>query len=391
MRAALVVFRKEVRENVRDRRTLLNTLFLGPFLLPLLFLVVIRTQVTRQLDKADEPLSLPVIGAEYAPNLVESLKQQGVHILPGPADPERAVRERDADVVLRIPERYPDDWQRGQPAQVEIVFDQSQRDAAGPVARLRGLLEGYSQRAGTLRLLARGLSPSLDRPVLVAERDQSTPQGRAGIIFGFLPFTFIFAALLGGLALAVDTTAGERERQSLEPLMANPVRPGEILLGKLAATSAFATMTLALSLLAFSVIGRFMPVERIGMALELGPRFVSCTFVVMVPLAVLFSALQTLVGSYAKSYREAQAYLSLLTLVPIVPSMILNLIPIKTKLWMHAIPLMGQQVTITRLIRGESPPVIAMVLSVVCTSLAAVCVYFFTARLYRSERLTITT
>jgi len=127
------------------------------------------------------------------------------------------------------------------------------------------------------------------------------------------------------------------------------------------------------------------------MALELGPRFVSCTFVVMVPLAVLFSALQTLVGSYAKSYREAQAYLSLLTLVPIVPSMILNLIPIKTKLWMHAIPLMGQQVTITRLIRGESPPVIAMVLSVVCTSLAAVCVYFFTARLYRSERLTITT
>ena len=137
MKSALIVFLKEVRENLRDRRTLINTLVTGPIMAPLIFVLSVNTLVTRELDKAERPLTVPVIGAEHAPNLIEALKQQRVEIKPGPTDAERAVREQDADVVLRIPAKYAEDWNKGQTAQVELVYDESQRDANSSVNRLR--------------------------------------------------------------------------------------------------------------------------------------------------------------------------------------------------------------------------------------------------------------
>jgi sodium transport system permease protein len=389
MNAALVVFLKEVRENLRDRRTVINTLITGPLLAPLIFVIVMNTVATRELDKAERPLDLPVIGAEYAPNLIDALKQQRVNIKPGPADAERAVREQDADVVLRIAPKYADDWNKGEPAQVEIIYDESQRDAGTSIGRLRSMLDAYTQRTGALRLLARGLSPTVMRPVVVAERDQSTPQSRSSLLFAMLPYFFILGAFIGGMALAIDTTAGERERQSLEPLLANPVPRGQILAGKLAATTAFAVTTVFLSIVAFSIAGHFMPTERIGVELQIGPRFVVSTLFVMLPLALLLASLQTMVAAFAKSYREAQTYLSLLMLVPIFPTLMLSILPIKAQMWMYAVPLMGQQVAITRLLRGDAVPIEALLLCFACTTAAALLVYLVTARVYRNERLAI--
>jgi sodium transport system permease protein len=389
MKSMLIVFLKEVRESLRDRRTVINTLLTGPLMAPLIFVLTINTVVTRELEKAEQPLPLPVIGAEYAPNLINALKQQRVDIKPGPADAELAVREQDADVVLRIPKKFGEDWEKGQPAQVEVIYDESQRDAASNVSRLRGMLENYGQRVGSLRLVSRGLSPVVMRPVVIAERDQSTPQSRSSTIFAMLPYFFILGAFVGGMALAIDTTAGERERQSLEPLFVNPVPRPQILLGKLAATATFAITTVLLSIVAFSIAGQFMPTERIGMHLDIGPSFVMRTLFVMLPLVALLATLQTLVAAYAKSYREAQTYLSLLMFVPIIPTLMLTISPIKAQLWMYGIPLMGQQVAITRLLRGDAVSMTALLVCFACTAVAAFLIYAITARVYRSERLAI--
>ena|SRR5580765_3418279 len=389
MNAALIVFLKEVRENLRDKRTVINTLVTGPLMGPLIFVLLINTMVSRELEKAEAPLKLPVIGAEYAPNLIEALRQQRIEIQPGPADAERAVREQDADVVLRIPPRYAESWNKGEPAQVELVFDESQRDAQSAVRRLQGTLDAYGQRTGALRLLARGLSPSVMKPVVVAERDQSTPQSRSGQMFGILPYFFILGALIGGMALAIDTTAGERERQSLEPLLANPVPRGQILAGKLATTTAFSMTTVLLSMVAFGIASRFLPTDKLGMDLHLGIGFVLKGLFVMLPLAALLAGLQTMVAAFAKSYREAQTWLGLLTFVPAIPTMLLTILPFKPLAWMYAVPLMGQQITLTRFLRGEMVSSDALVLCFVCTTLAALAVYFVTARIYRSERLAI--
>ena len=389
MKATMTVFLKEVRENLRDRRTVINTLLTGPLMAPLIFVLLINTLVTRELDKAEKPLPLPVIGAENAPNLVDALKQQRVEIKPGPADAELAVREQDADVVLRIPKEFASAWNKGESAQVELIYDASQRDASSSVARLRAILEQYDRRNGALRLVARGLSPSVTHVVAIAERDQSTSQSRASHLFSMLPYFFILGGFIGGMALAIDTTAGERERQSLEPLFANPVARWKILVGKLGATTAFAITTVLLSIVAFAVVGQFLPTEKIGMTLTIGPAFVAATIFVMLPLTLLLATLQTLVAGFAKSYREAQTYVSLLMFVPVIPTMMLSIMPFKTVYWMYAVPLMGQQVIVTRLLRGDFVPWSALALSFVCTAAAALVVYALTLRVYHSERLAI--
>ncbi len=389
MKATLTVFLKEVRENLRDRRTVINTLLTGPLFAPLVFVLLINTLVTREFEKAEKPLPLPVVGAENAPNLIEALRQQRVEIKDGPADPERAVREQDADVVLRIPQAFATAWSKGEPAQVEIVYDESQRDAAGAVARLRALLEQYDRRTGALRLDARGLSPSVTNAIVVAARDQSTAQSRASHLFAMLPYFFILGGFIGGMALAIDTTAGERERQSLEPLFANPVARWQILVGKLGATTAFAITTVLLSILAFSAVGQLLPTEKIGVSLQIGPRFVASAILVMLPLTLLLATLQTLVAGFAKSYREAQTYVSLLMFVPVIPTLMLSIMPFKTQPWMYGVPLMGQQIVVTRLLRGDFVPGSAYVVCFAATALAALLVYLVAMRVYYSERLAI--
>src|SRR5487761_2708755 len=384
MKAIVIVFLKEVRENMRDRRTVINTLITGPLLAPVIFVVLINTLIAHELEKSEKPLTLPVAGAQYAPNLIAALRQDNVRLAPAPADPDRAVREQDAEVVMRITRDFATAWNKGEPAQVEVIYDQSQRDSSSAFERLRGMLDAYGNRTGAMRLLARGLSPSILKPVAVAARDQSTPQSRAGLLFSMLPYFFII-----GMALAIDTTAGERERQSLEPLLANPVPRWRILAGKLCATTAFAITTLLLSILAFALVGRFMPTEKIGMTLIIGSDFVVRTIFVMLPLAALLAGLQTLVAAFARSYREAQTYLSLLMLVPIVPTLLLSILPFKAQLWMYAVPLLGQQVVITRLMRGDPVSLTGLVVCFSCTAVAAVVASTITARIYQSERLAI--
>ncbi|MBB6188266.1 ABC transporter permease [Rhodanobacter sp. MP7CTX1] len=388
-RAFLTVFLKEVKENLRDRRTLISAFLTGPLLGPILFVMLLNITLNRELDKAEKPLPVPVIGAEYAPNLIDALKAGGV--VPGApiADPERAVRKQDADVVLRIASDYGKAWRKGEPVQVELIYDSSQRDANTAVERVSQLVEGYARQQGAMRLVARGLSPTTAWPLQVARRDQATPQSRAVLMFAMLPYFFVITIFMGGMYLAIDLTAGERERQSLEPLFANPVARWKILSGKLAAICAFSTVSLLITLLAFAVVGRFIPAEKVGMELDLGPHFAAHVLLLMLPVVLLLAALQSMVAAFAKSYREAQTYLSLLMLVPIIPSLVLAIMPIKAQAWMYAMPLLGQSLGIMQLLRGDGVTAEQLGLCLVGSLAAAVVAVLMTIQLYRSERLAI--
>ena len=303
--AFLTVLLKEVKENLRDRRTLVSAFLTGPLLGPLLFVMLINLTLNRELDKAEKSLPVPVIGAEHAPNLVAALKAGGV--VPGAsvADPAQAVRKQDADVVLRIAPGYGKAWREGEPVQVELFYDSSQRDANTSVGRVTQLVESYARQQGAMRLVARGLSPGTAWPLQVAKRDQATPQSRAVLMFAMLPYFFVITIFMGGMYLAIDLTAGERERQSLEPLFANPVPRWKILCGKLAAICAFSLASLLVTLLAFAVVGQFIPAGKIGMELDLGLHFASHVLLLMLPLVLLLAALQSMVAGFAKSYGVA--------------------------------------------------------------------------------------
>lgn len=389
MNSSIVIFRKEVRENLRDKRTVMNALLTGPLIGPLIFVMLINLIISRQLSQAEGPLALPVIGVSNAPNLVAALRQQGLDPQPPVADPIAAVRNRDVAAVLSIPAGFGKSWAEGDPAQVEIYYDSSRRETQGTVSRLKDMVERYSRLNGALRLVARGLSSAVASPIVVDERDQSTPQSRAGALFSILPYFFVLTVFIGGMYLAIDLTAGERERQSLEPLFANPVAPWRILVGKIGAICVFSVSSLLICIAAFTIAGRFIPTEKLGMELGLGPAFAIEVLVLMLPLVLLIAALETLVAAFSKSYREAQTYLGILMLIPVLPTLLLTFFPLKTAGWMYAVPLLSQQVGITELLLGGSVTAAQVGTCLLCGFAAAAILLAVTAKVYGSERLAI--
>lgn len=389
MNPALTVFLKEVTENLRDKKTVVNALVMGPLLGPIFFAIMMGFIITKQLDSAEKPLEVPVVGAQNAPNLVAWLEQQGMVVEAAPEDPDAAIRNRDARAVLMIPPDYANRWRDGETAQVQVLFDSSDQDGRAPVARLTGLLEGYSRQQSALRVAARGMHPAVLTPVAVAERDIASTQQRAGQLLSFLPYLLVLGAFLGGMYLAIDTTAGERERQSLEPLLVNPASRAQIVLGKLGATFGFAMVSMMLSLVAFAVAFQYIPLDRLGMKVDFGAGLIVRAGLLMVPLVMVFAALQTIVAAYAKSYREAQTYLSLLMLLPMLPSVILMINPMKGELWMSAVPLLSQNVLIMALARGETVAMLDFALSFGASLAMAGVLVWIAVRIYHREQLAV--
>lgn len=389
MSAWKTVFWKEVRENIRDRRTMLSTFVYGTLMGPVLFACLIALLISVQLERAEKPLELPVVNAGNAPQLIAWLKNRGTEIKEAPANPEEAIRKRDADVILRIPAEYAEQWRAGKPATLELIVDRSQQKAEQSISRVERLINEYGSQTAVQRLIVRGISPEVVQPVLVADVDQSTPQSRGGMLLAMLPYLLILTVFAGGSYLAIDSTAGERERQSLEPLLINPVGRGQIMMGKLIATMSFAMASLALSLVAFSLSSPLLPVEKIGMVVKLGPVECALLFLVVAPLGLIGAGLLTSVAAYAKSFREAQTYITLLIILPAIPSMLMALNPVKPADWMYGVPLLSHQLLIEQTVRGEALVAWQVALSVGATLAIGAVIAAVAARLYHREHLAI--
>ena len=353
MRGITTVFRKEVRENVRDRRAMINSLLLGPLLAPILFVGLMWFMDSAEKERAEKALELPVVGAEYAPSLVRFLEQQGTVIKPGPENPEDLVRDQEEAVVLRILPEYPERWSEGLPAPVEVITDISRQESNAPTRKVRGLISAYGQQIAALRLQLRGISPQLAAPVMIKDVDLSTPKSRAILAVIFLPYVLMITAFTGATHLAMDTTAGEKERKSLEPLLINPVERWQIMTGKMLTTTMFALASLLITMIAFRIVLPLLPIGAFGVDLTLGLGTLARILLVISPVAVLAAALLTLLAAFAKSYREAQSYVGLVILIPMIPSMMFMVNPIKAETWMLSIPLFSQNIMIGEIVRGE--------------------------------------
>lgn len=391
MKGWLVVFIKEVRENLRDRRVLLSALLYGPLVGPILFAALTGFIIARQQELSDKTLELPVVGVEHAPNFVRWLAAEGVKIEPPPADAEAAVRDQLEDVVLRIPADYGERWNRGESARLELLYDRSRQQAQTSVGRVQKLVAEYGSQTASLRLRLRGLSPEVAAPVQIVERDVSTPQSRGATLMAMLPYFLVLSAFIGGMYLAIDTTSGERERQSLEPLLITPVPRAQIMAGKMLATAAFALASLLVCVAAFVVSVRFVPVDALGINLRLSAQVSLLIALVVAPVALLAASSQTVVASGARSFREAQTYLQFLVLLPAVPSVLLAVNPMKPELWMYATPMFSQSVLINELVRGDAVSLPHLLVSMLTTVLLALALAWIAVKLYQRERIALST
>jgi sodium transport system permease protein len=189
--------------------------------------------------------------------------------------------------------------------------------------------------------------------VAINDVDVATPTGRAVMILGFMTYFVLFAVLMGGLYLAIDSTAGERERGSLEALLSLPVPRASLVGGKLLATSAYMCLSLAITLTGFVVVFRFVPLERLGMSANLGPGTALALFAVCLPFVPLGAALMSFVASFTRSYREAQTYLTTVLLVPTLPIAFASIYSLKTKSSLMPIPSLSQHLLMTSILKAE--------------------------------------
>ncbi len=390
MRALLTVLFKELLENARDRRTVLSALVIGPLGAPLLFTVMMNLTLERGRERAEQALELPVAGQSTAPNLVAFLKREGVRVSDfrgGGAAAADAVRSHAARVVLVIPDNYGERLRAGEPAAVQLYTDTSDTSASGDRVRAEALLRGYGSQIAAWRLQARGLAPLLLQPVAVDEVDVSTPAARALAVLGMLSYFIVFATLMGGLYVAIDTTAGERERGSLEPLLTLPVPRRALVYGKILAASAYMSLSLLLTVATFAVSLRFVRLDTMGMALNLGPRVALAMVAVMLPFVLLGSALMTIVASFTRSYREAQSWLAAVVLVPTLPIVFAALYQVPSRAALMWVPSLSQHLLIQSLLRGEDLSAVHVLLSVAATLALGALLAWIAARLYERERI----
>ncbi|HTA64040.1 MAG TPA: ABC transporter permease [Xanthomonadaceae bacterium] len=384
--AMITVMLKELRDLFRDKRTIRIALLMA-FFNPLLMLGLISMTEKRVSSQLEKPLELPVVGAQYAPNLVAWLSGQNVDVLPAPVDADATIRNQDRDVILSIGKDYPKDWHDGMPAKVEIVHDSSRQDAQIPVERVENLLQAYSQTMGSLRLVARGVSPAVVSPLRVAHRDLATPESKRGLALSFLPYLLILSGFLGGANLVIDATAGERERQSLEPLLATPSTRSAIMSGKIAAACLFGMLILVLTLVLYKLAFTYGP--STGLKFDVSLLTMSKLLLVLAPVVLLGTTLLTLIAASAKSVKEAQGYMNILVMLPLIPTLILLVNPIKTQIWQFAVPFLSQNQLIMKLLRMEVVTPAEWSIYLLSGFGLGLLLWAVAAQLYHRERLAI--
>ena len=350
--AALTVYFKELKDSVRDRRTLLMVLVASILMGPLT--LVLMAQYISGLEEKSRTLKVRMVGQQHAPALVNFLMRSDVAIEAAPADYEKRVREGRLDAVIVVPQNFEERFLAGDAARVEIVYDDSRTESGPAIRQAERLLRAFNQETGMLRLVARGVSPDIAQPVKVEHVNTATPRQRGALLLFIIPMFAILSPLLGGMTVAIDSTAGERERGSLEPLLSNPVRVEKVVLGKWLAAWTFATGVAALTLGGFVAAGALFADRKMTALVSFGLPELALFVALVIPFAAMTAALQMLICTYGRSYREAQTYVSYLTtLVSFVP-MIVIFSGLKEAGWQLAVPVLGQQMAFTRIVRGDA-------------------------------------
>jgi sodium transport system permease protein len=313
-----VVFLKELSDILRDRRALMTVGMLAVFSGPVLLLML--AGMMAKFEAHAERRIMLVDGIEHAPSLQNYLERETIRLERPPQDYAEALRlGRLPDPVIIIPEDFERIRTEGGVPVVVILTDSTNGRADAGVARVQRWLSGYSAQQSSMRLAMRGVSTNGLASIEVDRQDLSAPSAQAILIFGMLPFFFVLAALYGVWGPAMDTTAGERERGTLQPLLMTPADGYVLVLGKWLAVSLVGGLVGSMTVLGFLPAQRLMPGEALRSMMTFGWHEV------LLPLTGLMAALMMLAGARARSSRQAQAsatvLLLLVTMVPLAMKM----------------------------------------------------------------------
>ena len=381
----LAVARKEVVDTFRDRRTMMVTLLSAAVAGPI-FIVLIFNMIAGQADRARE-LKLHALGLDQAPALVAFLERQQVALKPAPADYEARIKAGEIDVVLIVDEKFAADVAAGKAGTVRVVADRSRDRAQSSIRQAENLLRAYNRQWGSQRLLLRGVAPTVGNPLTIEDIDLATPQQSGSIILFLVAYYGLFASVMGGMAVALDATAGERERQSLEPLLMTPARPMELVLGKWMAVALFNGLVVTTTLTGFYLTLSFAPLPAVGVPFLFSLRELGRFLLVLIPMILLIPAVLLFVGSRARTFKEAQANVSVLLFVVSLIPVVQLFLQRREPEWLVLVPVSGQYSLLNLALRGEAIGITQLALSYVVPLILVVIALTAVSRLLSRESL----
>lgn len=375
----LIVLGKEMRDHLRDHRSL-GLALIYPLLGPLVVGLLLQVSAdSMRAGGGDRPLTVAERGAAHAPALAGYLSGRKVTLIPaaeaGSPDPR-------ASVVLEVPPEAA----QGDHFTVRILFDANSAPGAGTASRLADLIAAYGRQVSQRLLADRGLDAAILQPVMIERVHTGRQVNVAQLFYNLIPPLVVFMVFLGSVYLALDTTVGERERGTLEPLLTAPVRRWELLAGKAAAAALFTVATLAVNLTAFRLVVGLASSSVPGLDGPPGTGAFLLMFSLALPVAVLAVTVQLAVGAVARSMKEAQIYLGLLPLVPALPGVAAAMSPVAPTVGTACVPVFGQMVLFSRLINGTGVSALEALLSAAITLAAALVVFYWAILLYERER-----
>lgn len=383
MSATLAILRKEIRDALRDRRTLLVALISSLLGVPLMLFIfsVVLTQVESQ----EEKRSIMARGISHAAGLQNFIERQGYKIKTAPDDYEAKSQSKELDQpVLLIPDDFDDKLASGEKGTLEIAYDTSNRQAEFGVRPLRRLLDAYAQETATMGLMMRGVSLELLQRIDVREKHLKKPEERKATITTMLPMMVLMAIVLGGMYAAIDTTAGERERGSLEPLMMNPVTGLQLTLGKWGAVALVGMGVVVLTIFSFFPSQWLIHNETLKAEFQFNFRDAMGFLLVLLPLAASVAAIQIAVSLDCKSYKEAQVRNQMVTMfIPFV-SLIPIIFPGREPAWFQWVPVLSQNQMMNQVLKGETlSPVAVGIAFLVCALMSVVSLAYISQKMRR--------
>lgn len=382
-----IIARKELTDNLRDRRsTILSLLYplIGPVLLGALVLFVGSTLTA---PKVQEHVVVAQ-GSDNAPEFVAFVREQGADVVETEIeDVADAVRKGMHSSILVFPEDFADTFGDERNAEIQLYIDSSRLSSIMSIGRTVELINRFNRNTADTRLAAHEVDPQIAYPLTMKSVNVAASLSISGIFLNMMAPFLMFNIFIGGVYLAIDATAGERERGSLEPLLANPVPRWQFMRGKYIASFLFTALAVLMAIVAYKSI--FSGLGMLGVGIKVNPGLSDFTFVFIlcIPIMLMAVAIQMIVATVSKSFKETQTYLGLLPLLPALPGMIMVFVPIQASAWAMLIPTYGQTILIGQLVRGETPDYGFMALSCLATTVVAMVLLVMAARLYNRENM----
>jgi sodium transport system permease protein len=386
MKTAWVVIRKELLDGVRDRRTLL-TIFITAIAMGPVFLLLMANYVSG-LEQQSSIRKITVAGIERAPELQNFLARNDVTVVTAPADYDVQIKSGLLqEGVVVIPKDFSDHLAHGQTIDVVLEFDESRNNAQVSIRRAEALLQAFSREIALTRLVARGVAPEVLRVVNVEHVNTATPKQQGAFLLFLIPMFGLIGAMVGSMSAAIDTTAGERERGSLEPLLTNPVSLGAMVLGKWIAVALHSCAVVVMTFTSFAITARLVPSEKLGALFQFGPPELLRFCVLMLPFAAMVASLQMLVATYGRTYKEAQTYAGYIALVVNFVPLITVFSAIRDAPWQLMVPALAQQMVLSRVLRGDAVTPLDYVVPFVTALLLAALFLAALTQILKQERI----